>query len=145
MIIRPYQASDLSEVLNLLSSNIPTYFAPEEYEDLKTYLAHEIEDYYVVEQDNHIVAAGGINYKEQDAYISWDFVDANMHGTGIGKQLLQYRLDRILKRGKVKRIIVRTSQFAYGFYEKNGFVIKEQHKDYWAPGFDMIFMVYQEN
>ncbi len=145
MLIRPYQHTDLSKVLALLSTNIPAYFAPEEYDDLKTYLVHEIEEYYVVEQGNRIVAAGGINYKEQDAYISWDFVDASMHGTGIGKKLLQHRLERIKEQDNIRRIIVRTSQFAYGFYEKNGFKIKEQHKDYWAPGIDMIYMIYQEH
>ena len=45
---------------------------------------------------------------------------------------------------EVETILVRTSQLAYQFYEKNGFVLEEMIKDYWAEGFDMFKMKYQQ-
>ena len=42
----------------------------------------------------------------------------------------------------VRRITVRTSQLAFGFYEKRGFELKGIEKDYWAEGFDLYRMEY---
>ena len=42
----------------------------------------------------------------------------------------------------VLRITVRTSQLAFGFYEKRGFELKGIEKDYWAEGFDLYRMEY---
>ncbi|MVZ64451.1 GNAT family N-acetyltransferase [Sphingobacterium sp. DK4209] len=142
--IRPYQVDDYELVLRLFNTNVPSYFAEEERNDLIEYLNNEREEYFVIEQDTHLVGAGGINYKGNDAYISWDFVDASLQGLGIGKQLLSHRLEIIKSNKTVERIIVRTSQFAFKFYEKNGFVAIETHKDYWAPGIDMIYMTYKD-
>jgi ribosomal protein S18 acetylase RimI-like enzyme len=43
----------------------------------------------------------------------------------------------------ITTIMVRTSQLAYKFYEKNGFILKEIEKDYWAKGFDLYSMTYK--
>ena len=141
--IRPYQVDDYESVMHLFDTNVPSFFAEEEREDLSEYLKNEREDYFVIVQDTQLLGAGGINYKGKDAYISWDFVDASHQGLGIGKQLLSHRLALTKSNKTIERIIVRTSQFAYKFYEKNGFVALETRKDYWAPGIDMIYMNYK--
>jgi ribosomal protein S18 acetylase RimI-like enzyme len=41
------------------------------------------------------------------------------------------------------KLIVRTSQFADGFYKKQGFKEVNRIKDYWAKGYDMVLMEYQ--
>lgn len=33
----------------------------------------------------------------------------------------------------------------YKFYQKQGFVLKATHKDYWAKGIDMYYMEYEGN
>ena len=43
----------------------------------------------------------------------------------------------------VGKITVRSSQVAYKFYEKQGFVLNEIKKNYWAEGFDMYSMEYK--
>ncbi len=102
----------------------------------------ELEDYFVVEINNTIVGAGGINYspKEQSAIISWDLIAPSYHGKGIGTQLTQFRIKHIHTKPNVNSIIVRTSQLAYPFYKKMGFNLETIKKDYWAIDYDLYYM-----
>ncbi|HEX8574826.1 MAG TPA: GNAT family N-acetyltransferase [Flavobacterium sp.] len=141
--IRAYTPLDETALLQILKLNIPTYFAETEINDLKVYLNTKVESYFVVELNNQIVGSGGINFLDnyQEARISWDVIDPEYQGRGIGKELLNYRLEILKSMESIKIISVRTSQLVYRFYEKNGFVVKEKIKDYWAEGFDMYTMV----
>lgn len=142
MKIRPYKSDDKQELLELLRLNIPDYFAPEELTDLEEYLENEIERYYVVEDENQILGAGGINTTESidTVRISWDFFHPESQGKGFGSALLRYRIEEIKKMNAVKIIEVRTSQLAFKFYQKSGFELIEITKDYWAKGFDLYQM-----
>ncbi|MDQ3191018.1 MAG: GNAT family N-acetyltransferase, partial [Bacteroidota bacterium] len=73
---------------------------------------------------------------------SWDILDPNYQNKGLGSLLLKFRIEKLKEFKSLKRITVRTSQFAYKFYEKNGFELKEIIKDYWAIGFDLYNMNY---
>ena len=139
--IRPYKPQDKTAVLDLLRSNTPEFFAPAEEQEFIHYLDNEVEDYFVVEQENKTIGAGGINYfeNERTARISWDIIDPNMQGKGVGKQLTQHRINYI-KNKNIDIIVVRTSQMTYEFYEKMGFKLSEVAKDYWAEGFDLYLM-----
>jgi N-acetylglutamate synthase-like GNAT family acetyltransferase len=139
--IRPYKPQDKTTVLDLLRSNTPEFFAPAEEQEFIHYLDNEVEDYFVVEQENKTIGAGGINYfeNERTARISWDIIDPNMQGKGVGKQLTQHRINYI-KNKNIDIIVVRTSQMTYEFYEKMGFKLSEVAKDYWAEGFDLYLM-----
>ena len=63
---------------------------------------------------------------------------------GIGRALLTHRLELLNSMPEIKKIRVRTSQHANSFYEKGGFVLKEKIKDYWAIGFDLYMMEYND-
>lgn len=140
-IIREYHPSDKPHLLAILRLNIPKYFSESEFDDLSRYLDDAIELYYVVEADNKIIGAGGINFDDDHTgVISWDYLHPSFHGKGIGRRLLQYRLDILRSMPHIKKIRVRTSQFTHGFYAKGGFELKEIKKDYWAPGFDLYLM-----
>ena len=143
--IRAYTPLDETALLQILKLNTPAYFAETEINDLKAYLNTEVESYFVVELNNQIVGSGGINFLDnyQEARISWDVIDLEYQGCGIGKELLNYRLEILKSMESIKIISVRTSQLVYKFYEKNGFVVKEKIKDYWAEGFDMYTMAYK--
>ena len=142
IIIRKYKSEDKKDLVKVLDHNVPKYFAETELADYEEYLDKHIQDYYVAVLEDKIIAGGGINYvkEKQIAKISWDIVDLPYHHQGIGSMLLSHRLEILSSKKDVKNIIVRTSQYAYQFYEKKGFKLLERHKDYWAPGFDMYKM-----
>ncbi|MBA3901417.1 MAG: GNAT family N-acetyltransferase [Bacteroidetes bacterium] len=142
--IRKYATSDYDEILKLLRLNTPGFFALSEEVDLIDFLNHHIEYYYVVEVENEIVACGGFNFSGDFSVgkISWDIINPDFQGRGIGSLLLRYRIEKLKEFGHVKTISVRTSQLVYKFYEKNGFRLTEIIKDYWADGFDLYNMEY---
>ena len=146
VIIREYEIADKGSVMNLLRLNTPEYFAPEEEADLERYLDGERELYYVLLFDGEIVGCGGINFADDKTTgrISWDIFHPGFQGKSLGSRLLKYRIEKLKSVGSIQRIAVRTSQLAYKFYEKQGFVLKEVITDYWAKGFDMYRMEYKD-
>jgi ribosomal-protein-alanine N-acetyltransferase len=144
LIIREYKITDKDSVLAVLKLNVPDFFAKSEIEDFEYYLEHKIEKYYIIAIEQQIIGAGGINFEDngKTVKISWDFIDPKFQGLGIGQSLLKYRIDFLKSMDNITTIMVRTSQLAYKFYEKNGFILKEIEKDYWAKGFDLYSMTY---
>lgn len=142
--IRPYRPADQARVIETMRLNVPVFFAESEVHDLQQYLENEIETYFVAEVGGVIVGAGGINtdYPNKTGKISWDFIDPAFQGKGVGRQLLQHRIRILQATEHIETISVRTSQAAYRFYEKNGFVLKNTAKDYWAEGLDLYEMQY---
>lgn len=142
MKIRKYGPADKLAILNLISLNIPTFFDTSEKKFLENYLDKEIEDYFVVEKENQIVGSGGINYFPEDrkARIAWDMIHPDFQGKGIGTELLKHRINYIKNQKAINTIIVRTSQLAFKFYEKNNFKLVKIKKNYWADGFDLYLM-----
>lgn len=138
-MIRSYTAADKSKVMTLLKQNTPAYFDCSEEKDFNRYLDHEIEDYFVFEQQSEIIGAGGINYfpEKKMARISWDVIAPKSHGQGIGKKLMHYRIRHLNTNPDVELIVVRTTQLVYPFYEKMGFELKHIEKDFWAKNFDL--------
>jgi N-acetylglutamate synthase-like GNAT family acetyltransferase len=143
--IREYSEEDKEDVLALFRLNTPQYFSREEEKDLVDYLNTEIELYYVVEIEDTLVGSGGMNFKENHTvgFISWDIIHPDIQGKGVGSLLLKHRID-VLKFKGIQKIIVRTSQLTYPFYEKAGFETIEQIKDYWATGYDLYKMEYRQ-
>lgn len=142
--IRDYKKQDKSALVEIMKLNVPQFFAEVEVNDFDEYLDNETEVYLVAEVDGELVGAGGLNFVDQNktAMISWDFIKPEWHGKGIGSQLLNHRIEILKTKKTVDLIVVRTSQLAYEFYEKNGFVLREIHRDYWAPGYDLYKMIY---
>ncbi len=140
--IRPYIPSDQAAVLELFDANTPLYFDKTERKGLIDYLENEREDYFVVEEDEKLMGAGGINYELQTktAVISWDIIKPSEHGKGIGRKLTEHRIQHINTKQEIDKIVVRTSQHTYKFYEKMGFKLLKVEKDYWADGFDLYYM-----
>jgi ribosomal-protein-alanine N-acetyltransferase len=143
--IREYTSLDKTILLEILKLNIPEYFVESELEDLSNYLDNEIERYFVIELNHEIIGAGGINFENDYTVgkISWDFIHPKYQKLGIGRKLLQHRLDILKSMKSIETISVRTSQLTFKFYEKNGFILTEIKKDFWAKGFDMYKMIYK--
>lgn len=141
-MIRKYSNSDRLKIIELLRKNTPEYFDPSEEKDFVNYLENEVEDYFVYEINSEIIGAGGINYfmEQKLARISWDVIAPNLQGKGIGKKLIQYRINHIREKDNVELIVVRTTQLVSKFYEKMGFELEKIEKDFWAKGFDLYQM-----
>ncbi|WP_323788532.1 GNAT family N-acetyltransferase [Psychroserpens sp.] len=141
-MIRAYNKKDKSKLIELLRQNTPDYFDTSEESDFENYLDNEIEDYFIYEEGTRIKGSGGINYfpEKKLARISWDMVDPNLQGKGIGKKLTQHRINLLNKNPNIELIIVRTSQLVYKFYEKMGFKLEKIEKDFWAKDYDLYQM-----
>lgn len=144
--IREYEPADKEGVLNLIRLNTPEYFAPQEEADLSEYLDSGREIYYVLLFEGKIAGCGGINFADNrtTGKISWDIIHPACQGISLGTKLLLYRMGKLKSIGGIQKITVRTTQMAYGFYEKYGFELKEIKKDYWAEGFDLYSMEYKD-
>lgn len=138
--IREYQNDDRVSLEKLIQFNVPQYFAQSEISDFINYLENEREEYWVVECEGELVGCGGVNFiHRQEARLSWDIVHPSFQGKGIGKELVNYRLNFLTERG-IGVVEVRTAQFTAAFYEKHGFKTKFTRPDYWSKGFDLYHM-----
>jgi len=141
-MIRTANKDDHFTLLHLLDLNSPEYFAPKEKTDYIDYLENKLEKYFVFEENGEIIGAGGLNFfpEEKSARISWDMVHPNHHGKGIGRKLTEHRINFVKELITYKKIVVRTSQLAYPFYEKFGFSLVKYEENYWAEGFLLYHM-----
>ena len=142
LVIKEYKEVERQIVLDIFKANTPKYFAFEEEEAFCNYLDKERERFYVLSLDGTIVGCGGINFIDNDSFakISWDMFHPAYQGQALGTHLMKFRISILKSMENIKKIVVRTSQLAYQFYEKQGFELKEIKKDYWAKGFDMYYM-----
>lgn len=142
-MIRSYLSTDKPKLLKLMELNVPIYFDRSEIADFDAYLDQQVEDYFVLEINQVILAGGGLNYSEtrNQAILSWGMVHPDHHKQGKGTQLTQYRIKFAKSQSQVQEIIVRTSQFTYEFYQKMGFNLEKTERDFWAKGFDLYHMV----
>lgn len=140
--IREYTPLDRESLIKLLRLNIPKYFAPEEEQDLIDYLDKHIYSYFVILLHNEIVGAGGFNISEDKTtgILSWDFFHPEHQGAGLGTTFTLYRIKKLKEIKTITKIMVRTSQLAYKFYQKFGFETQEIVKDYWGKDLDLYRM-----
>ena len=141
-MIKSYSKTDKPEVMELMRQNTPKYFDLSEEKDFEHYLDLEVEDYFVYRQGPEIIGAGGINYfpNEKIARFSWDIIDPKWQGKGIGTLLAQFRINFLKEKQNVAFIVVRTTQYAYPFYQKMGFDIEKVESKFWSENFDLYQM-----
>lgn len=147
-MIRKYIEKDKPDLIRLLRRNTPKYFAPSEETCFIEYLNSHSENYFVVEESNEIIGAGGINYgfdNGSTTRISWDIIHPEKQGKGIGTELTMFRINEIKMNSHIRKIVVRTTQLVYKFYEKIGFQLYKVEKDFWAVGLDLYEMKIEIN
>lgn len=145
--IKKYSDEYLEQVLELMRMNTPAFFAPEEETEFHYFLTEERLPYYILLFADKVIGSGGfaINPDQSSVSLCWDIIHPDFQGKRLGKKLLDYRLEIIKSIRNVTDIFVRTSQFVYLFYEKNGFVLFDTCKDFWAKGYDLYHMKYDKN
>lgn len=136
-MIRQYRESDIDAVVEIFRSNIPKYFGPSEEPGLRQFLAEFAELYSVIEVDGNVIGAGGIGLNDDDTVsLCWGMVHREHLGTGVGRILTQYRIERSREVFGDKPIVTSTSQLTEGFYERFGLKTFERNKDAFGPGLD---------
>ena len=138
-MIRLYQPADREALLELFRLNTPVYFHPQEQADLEQFLTEESQHYYVLEEDGKILASGGYAIEDNEGWLTWYIVHPDQQGKGLGAQLVNNALERMSKQ-KLDKLVVRTSQLVYKFYEKFGYRLVSTQDDYWAPGLHLYHM-----
>lgn len=139
---REYRPSDIDKVAALLLSNIPKYFVPAEEQELREYLAEHPEDYYVMESGGEVVGAGGFAVnKDGSIGLCWGMVRNDLIGTGLGKRLTLFRMEKAREKLGDRPFMISTSQHTEGFYQRLGFRTIEHIPDGFAPGIDICRMV----
>lgn len=142
-MFRRYTSRDREKLIELLRLNTPEFFAASEEKGFVEYLDHHSQNYFVIEDSETIIGAGGFNGGFDDGKtvrISWDIMHPGFQGKGIGTKLTLYRIDQIKKSPIVSKVVVRTTQLVYAFYQKLGFELEKTEKDFWAKGFDLYQM-----
>ena len=141
MNIRSYIPTDLDDVVAIFRSNIPKYFGPGEEPGLRDFLEKFSEDYYVCEIDGDVVGAGGIAVNaDETVSLCWGMIREDHLGTGRGKELTEFRINKAREKFGGLALVISTSQHTQGFYEKFGFRLTEHTPDGFGPGIDICKM-----
>lgn len=141
--LQPYKKEDLTEVLALFRLNVPEYFAAHEEADLQEYLAKHGNTHFVMKEQERIIGTGGYVAKGDTHMLAWYFVHPDYYGKGIGTAIAQHCLN-ILHTLSQDKIVVRTSQLAYKFFERLGFTLTHTEDNYWGDGLHLYYMVYKK-
>jgi N-acetylglutamate synthase-like GNAT family acetyltransferase len=155
MKIRAYIHSDRDACIGLFKSNMPYDFLPSELPDFINWLDRRepeqqataqqsfIDQYFVAEADGRLTGCGGcyIDLDKKEATMTWGMVDRSLHKQGIGRALLQYRIDFIKAVNPDYTIVLNTTQFSAPFFKRMGFSVVTITKDFYSVGFDRYDMI----
>ena len=149
--IKKYFDVDRLDCINAFKSNVPNYFANEELKDFEAFLTRleSIDNktqFYVINFENKIIGCCGFGDKNNNGVISlaWGLVHKDYHKMGFGEKLLKYRIEQIKLLNPEFPVIIDTTQYSYGFFEKYGFKVTKITIDYYEIGmhrYDMIFEI----
>lgn len=141
MNILPYTLAHREACLAIFDSNRPKFFAESERPQFIGWLDnHTTTNYFVMEENDEIIACGGVWQEKEAAGLSWGMVHSAFHGKGFGKAFTQYRVNKMLALFPGKTYTIETSQHTVPFYEKMGFRTEKVTKDGFAPGIDKYDM-----
>lgn len=141
MIIRRYKPSDIEAVVAIFRSNIGKYFVEAEEKELREFLEAFSDDYFVIEIIDEVVAAGGIAINEDETIsLCWGMVRTDLIGTGLGKKLTLFRMEKGREKWGDRPFVTSTSHHTEGFYKKLGFETVEHTPDGFGPGIDICKM-----
>ncbi|MEO7839209.1 MAG: GNAT family N-acetyltransferase [Anaerolineales bacterium] len=145
---RPYRSEDNGRCVEIfMSNNTPRYFGAEEADEFRQFLETLPCAYFVVTQNDEIVACGGYGHhgKKHAVVLAWGMVHVELHKHGLGEFLLIERLKQIFKDFGEAVVQIDTSQHSQGFFERYGFKVKDVTQNYFAPGLHRVDMELQLN
>lgn len=145
--IRPYIETDRVALLELFQENVPDYFAQHELGEFEGYLNKHSASYFTVWDGDTLLGGAGYNVEQtkQTGSITWIFFSNQRKGSGAGTQTVTHLLRVMSENYEISEFRVRTSQHAYRFFERFGFIIEKIEQDYWAAGLDLYDMGLSHN
>ena len=142
---RSYLPQDRGDCLAVFDSNLPKFFAPEERADFDLFLGELTEgnDYLLLLLGQEVVGCGGLTREagEDSALLVWGMVRRDLHRRGLGRALLQARLDQARRMSGVRQVRLATSQHSAPFYAGFGFQVTRSEANGFGEGIDRIDMV----
>jgi predicted GNAT family N-acyltransferase len=143
-IWRQYKTSDLDACLALFKSNQQPFFASDEYQEFAQFLTHEVDDntapYFVLLQDDVVVGCGGYMQQGDTVFLTWGMVARDLHGQGLGRELVAGRIEKIREQLGLLPICIETSQHTAPIYQKLGFYEVKTTENGFAPGLHVVRM-----
>lgn len=123
MDIRPYSAQDKAACLAVFDSNVPPFFDPAERAAFEEFLEAMPHPYFVMEHEGLVAGCGGYAIESDPtlASLTWGMVRRDLHGNGLGRFLLMFRLREIGGNPQVNRVRLSTAPAVVPFFEKLGF------------------------
>lgn len=138
--IDPYTRSDYSACLAIFDSNVPAFFATSEREGFARFLDSLPGPFWVVRDRSSgmVVGCGGLSIADEGAtaWLRWGMVLAGSQMQGIGRRLIEVRLQWLDSQPKVKRIRIATTGQACGFFQRMGFELTTTAQEPYGPGLD---------
>jgi len=124
--IRRYRPADRKQVLAAFRTNVPDHFPATEESWLRACLDDPDGPFFVVVEGKpqQVIAFGGYEISPfyNLATLVFGLVRADRHKTGIGRQLLAYRLRHMAKsRARPRYVTVDTHPHTAGFFVRCGF------------------------
>ena len=152
MEIRKLRQSDIGKIVAIIHDVMGPDDAKKALEDMKISLdktakvPYKFEEFYVVDLDGEIVAAGGfwsLKYDPSIARLDWFVVPQKHQRRGFGSMLINFIASRAKER-KARLIIAETSSKlrpVIGFMKKGGFKETARIPSYWNDGSACIYLV----
>lgn len=140
---RDYRPADLQACIELFDTNVPKFFRDGERSEYRDFLENLPGPYIVLIDDgNSLLACGGfaVSVERRSADLCWGMVRRELHGQGLGRALVEIRIERIRADPAVDTLLMNTCQHTVGFYHKLGFRTLDVTIDGYAPGLDRCEM-----
>ncbi|MCG9895331.1 MAG: GNAT family N-acetyltransferase [Fimbriimonadaceae bacterium] len=90
-------------------------------------------------EGGEIVACGGFEVLDGCGYLCWGIVDRGRAGKGLGRALLERRLE-LLRSWPVGSVFSDTAPVTERFFARFGFETFFRRPDHWSPGIDLAAM-----
>jgi len=141
MKIRPYSQADRHVCLELLTSNVPEFFLPTDFESYAAFLDALPGPYFVLEEFGQTIASGGWAMDADGvADLTWAMVRRDLHRHGLGRELLRFRLTAISSETQATLVRVRTTQLVQAFFTRSGFRVVDVVVNGYGAGQDRVTM-----
>jgi GNAT superfamily N-acetyltransferase len=146
MEIRAYTRKDRLACLRVLESNIPGFFKPDTRDDFTDYLdelGNPGHSFFILENHAKLVLACGGVYIFPGAVLAslqWGMVARAYHRSGLGRALLEYRLNWLRETAIVQEVLLSATQSSSAFFEQFGFVIEKTLENHGGIGVHQVEM-----